>query len=262
MDAGSSGLSGSSKIQQLAFLPLAEDHAGNDVIESDRMLMVSGVLSLASGSAVSSALYDGANWIPFLTTATRSGAAGYVASLVFSAPSFRLGRRELQTLISEYMLSLCTDFLSVGIVILISIAIALGIVFLLVLIGLLLALRTRRSSEKNTSYPVAPAAASRTSTGPQDRQRPTSLLATLSAATAAVAAADSGKEKMGEKGFGSTVLDPDDSQSIDEDVYGGARRASAGSEDGVEMVRTRYSFEAENDGEVRSFAVCTYFVLC
>ena len=69
-----------------------------------------------------------------------------------------------------------------------------------------------------------------------------------------MAVAEGGKErKTSEKRPGSPVVDPDDSHSIDDEVYGGGqRRESAGSDDGLEMVRTRYSFEAENEGEVSS----------
>ena len=93
-DAGSAGLSTGSEIQQIAFVPLDGIHTSNDIIESDRMLLVSGALTLAGVGAVSSALFDGANWLPFLTTATRSGSAGYAASLFFSASSFRISKRK------------------------------------------------------------------------------------------------------------------------------------------------------------------------
>ena len=93
-DAGSSALS-AGLIHQLAFVPLVagQSHAGNALIESDRMLMASGAMTLAGVSgSVAGALYDGATWTPVLVATNAPGAPSYLSRIVYSASSFQLSR--------------------------------------------------------------------------------------------------------------------------------------------------------------------------
>ncbi|KAF9232806.1 cortical protein marker for cell polarity-domain-containing protein [Melanogaster broomeanus] len=54
-----SSLQGNSNISQLLMVPLQNTHSSNSVIESDRMLMISGALSDSSFGSASSVLFDG-----------------------------------------------------------------------------------------------------------------------------------------------------------------------------------------------------------
>lgn len=251
-DVGSGALA-SGVVQQLSFVPLSEDHAENAVVEKDRVLMLSGSFGLANGvGSVSSALFDGATWQPFLVTASQSGGPGAVAGMFFSSRTFRSAKRAcpLSVYVFVYLMTR-TGFLSVGIVVLIAIAIALGIVFLLVLLGLLIALRHRNNDKSEPSAdPVAPLAddaSSSRATTPAKR-RPTSLLATLNAATAMMAMEKDTKMR-------SRSVTPDDSASI-RDGAGAAYDDSFDDaddshvvEDG-EIAAARYSFVGENAGEL------------
>lgn len=88
-------------MQQLAFVPLQNTHDGNSIIESDRMLLVSGALTINSTS-VSSALYDGSTWYPYLVAQTASGGAGVVSNFFYSVQNFTLsGAREFFFLLSR-----------------------------------------------------------------------------------------------------------------------------------------------------------------
>ena len=127
--------------------------------------------------------------------------------------------------------------MAIGFVILISMGIALGIVFLLVLFGLLFALRTRRINNELPAYPV-PYANEKDQDATTPHRRPTSLLATLNAATAMMAL-----EKPGKATRESTP--EDDTDSIDEADLTAEKAAE---ED--EMTFSRFSFVGENAGEL------------
>ncbi|KAE9401582.1 hypothetical protein BT96DRAFT_918714 [Gymnopus androsaceus JB14] len=96
-------------ISQLAMVPLQDTHAANSIIESDRMLMISGSLDDSSFGNASTALFDGASFIPYIVSSTVSGSAGSVSSLFTSIANFSFTQKH---------------FLATGVVILISIAIA------------------------------------------------------------------------------------------------------------------------------------------
>ncbi|EIW82991.1 hypothetical protein CONPUDRAFT_81100 [Coniophora puteana RWD-64-598 SS2] len=127
-----SGLQGTSNISQLLMVPLQNAHSTNSIVESDRMLMVSGSLAGSTFAAASSVLFDGASLIPFVSSVTTSGSSGFVASLFYSLANFSFTQQH---------------FLATGIVILISIAIAAGVVFLLALIGILWTLFSRKDDK-------------------------------------------------------------------------------------------------------------------
>jgi hypothetical protein len=109
---------------------MSDEHSAEGAIEKDRMLMVSGDLALEAGNA-STALYDGAQWYPYLIASSETGAAS-AAGFYWSQQSFSFALRR---------------YLAKGIVVLIAIAIATGLIFLLVLLGILIAFCFRRREE-------------------------------------------------------------------------------------------------------------------
>jgi hypothetical protein len=82
-----SPLQQSSVVSQLAMVPLQNTHEANSIIESDRMLMISGLLDSSSGNA-STALFDGQNFIPYITSTSASGSPGVVSALFHSLATF------------------------------------------------------------------------------------------------------------------------------------------------------------------------------
>jgi hypothetical protein len=73
---------------QLRMVPLQNTHASNNVIESDRALMVSGLLNDSTFGSASSALFDGQTLIPYIVAKSASGTSAYVASLFYSISNF------------------------------------------------------------------------------------------------------------------------------------------------------------------------------
>lgn len=243
-DLSSDALQSGSEFQQIAFVPLSNNRQDNhdDLVEKDRLLMVSGDLDFEEYGRVSSALFDGSSWTPFLVSAAAGGDSGFIAGLFYSAKHFTLSHH----------------YLSVGIVILISIAIALGVVFLLVLVGLLVALKNRKADQKAAAYPAAGRYNGSDDEIHEKGRRPTSLLATLNAATALVAADGATKNQQAKRETGPSQYDDDstDDHDLSTAALGGAAMAhhpsSSSSEDdedqfyddeGEEIVRMRYSFE-------------------
>ncbi|EGF98226.1 uncharacterized protein MELLADRAFT_96067 [Melampsora larici-populina 98AG31] len=171
------GLLNGSLIEQLSFVPLQSINGPKsnvmNGIENDRMLMVSGSLVLENqANKISVALWDGTNWFPYFVTVDETGTSGVVSKMVSVADSF---------------ISSARRFLSVGVIIAISMAISLGIVFFGVLIGLLIALKMRSKESAHVNQ------AGNYSIEDEDeleeeeeRGRPSSLLATIDAATAAM----------------------------------------------------------------------------
>ncbi|KAI6121611.1 cortical protein marker for cell polarity-domain-containing protein [Pisolithus sp. B1] len=111
-------LQGNSNISQLLMVPLQNTHSPNSVVESDRMLLVSGSLSDNSFGSASSVLFDGETFIPYISSLSAQGTMGFVSALFYSIANFSFVQQH---------------FLATGIVILISIAIAAGVVFFLAL---------------------------------------------------------------------------------------------------------------------------------
>ena len=224
-DVNNSTLGAGSGVQQLVFVPLAKDHDSNGVLESNRMLLVSGKLQI-NETSVSSALFDGASWYPFLVATAASGSAGAVSQLFYSITNFSLS---------------AAGNLAAGLVILVSIAIGLGVVFLLVLIGLLVALARRKEEQQ---YPPPDPAHEKDAAGLDRAQRPSSLLQTVGAATAVML---EGEGKGGEKST------PDDQHDADSS-FGDDSAIGYGSEFGEEREAStalaRYSFHAEHPGEL------------
>lgn len=126
-----------SLVQQLAFVPLASEHDAAGDIEQDRMLMISGDLYLDDMGNVTSALYDGTNWHPYLVGTSSMGTLASGSSLFWSESSFDFS---------------ITHYLARGLVVLVAIAIATGLILLLILVFLLASYCIRRR-ERNQRRP-------------------------------------------------------------------------------------------------------------
>ncbi|TXT15845.1 hypothetical protein VHUM_00348 [Vanrija humicola] len=120
----SSALLDGTVIQNLAFVPVKHAHTAEGAIEKNRMLMASGDVFLANTGNVSSALFDGASWHPYLVGSTAAGTLGAASSLFWSRSLIDFNFRK---------------YLARGIVVLVAMAIATGIILLLVLLILLVA---------------------------------------------------------------------------------------------------------------------------
>ncbi|KAJ7497160.1 cortical protein marker for cell polarity-domain-containing protein [Mycena latifolia] len=158
----SSALESNTTVAQLTMVPLQDTHAANSIIQSDRMLMISGSLADSSFGNASSALYDGQSFFPYIVSTSSTGSTGTVSSLFRSFSNFSFAQRR---------------FLATGVVILISIAIAAGVVFLLALIGILWTLFSRRDDKLNKFD------AAEDDDDDSTHHRPSSLLEHINAAT-------------------------------------------------------------------------------
>ncbi|KAI8138683.1 cortical protein marker for cell polarity-domain-containing protein [Fennellomyces sp. T-0311] len=152
-----------SSIRQLAILPLKET-GGSDLMGNDQaVLLATGFLNLGEFGNLSSALYNGTQWIPYLTVAAENGSIDALQSMFFKSYHPHLNG---------------DSYLPAPLVVLVSVAAALGIVFLIVLcaMGVLFAKRRREAK-------VNPAANPATYYGKPPR-RPESLLAMLNSSEA------------------------------------------------------------------------------
>lgn len=82
-----------SGVQQLVFVPLSSKSSirGSEggVIETDRMLLVSGDLKI-NNTRIASALFDGVNWYPYLVASNEKGGNGVISKLFYSVMNFNL----------------------------------------------------------------------------------------------------------------------------------------------------------------------------
>lgn len=86
----------SSSVTQVALVPLADPATSSkDVFSSDdRALLVSGLLDLAGVGMVSSAIYDGNAWYPYLLSSSLTGrGAGTIARLFYSNSTIAFHRK-------------------------------------------------------------------------------------------------------------------------------------------------------------------------
>lgn len=81
-------LDSASNVTQLEFVPLSEEHDVQGIIQTNRMLWLSGSFSSKNMGTFSSALYDGQTLHPFLLTSTASGDPGAIASFFHSYSTF------------------------------------------------------------------------------------------------------------------------------------------------------------------------------
>ncbi|WWC70712.1 uncharacterized protein I206_104663 [Kwoniella pini CBS 10737] len=132
----STSLAPGSLVSQLAFVPMKSEHTPTGSIESDRMLMLSGDLYLEDSGNVTSALYDGSTFYPYLVGTSANGNLGAGGALFWSESDFSFKVRH---------------YLARGLVVLVAIAIATGLILLFILIALLLAFCFRRKECKDQS---------------------------------------------------------------------------------------------------------------
>lgn len=230
-----SAFQGQTTVAQLVMVPLQTTHSANGVIESDRMLMVSGSLAVSSFGNASTALFDGQSFIPYFVSTSPSGLSGAVLSLFHSFASFSFSHRRV---------------LAAGIVILISIAIAAGVVFLLGLVGILWTLFSRRDDKLNKLD------AGEEEDDDSAHHRPSSLLEHINAATRTTILGSSpfsniNAEKEEEKTAKETQdpFGPDASNYIraetPSDAVGGMM-----AEETSRPAHARYSFDGTGEGEL------------
>ncbi|KAK0195263.1 cortical protein marker for cell polarity-domain-containing protein [Armillaria mellea] len=225
----SSTFESSTVVTQLTMVPLQDTHSSSGIIESDRMLMISGSLDDPSFGNASSALYDGQSYIPYIVSSSNTGSTGAVAALFHSFASFSFTQRH---------------FLATGVVILISIAIAAGVVFLLALIGILSTKLDVVDEDDDSTH-----------------HRPSSLLEHINAATRATvlggAAYDHYDDKEEEKilrDASSPAPDadpfgPDDSNYLRAETPSDAVGGLMG-DDSSRPAHARYSFDGAGEGEL------------
>ncbi|KAI0829665.1 cortical protein marker for cell polarity-domain-containing protein [Trametes gibbosa] len=240
-------LQGASDVAQLVMVPLQNTHDGNSIIQSDRVLMVSGTLSDKSFGNASAALFDGQNFTPFVVSTSESGTPGTLAGLFHSFQTINFNQRK---------------FLATGVVILISIAIAAGIVFLLALVEILWTLFARRD-DKVVNFDAGDLDVDDDST-----HRPSSLLEHINAATRSTilgaspfgpgAEKEAGYASVG-TGAGAAVAaaanddpfsGPDASNYLRAETPSDALGGVMGPEEQSRPAYARYSFQGEGEGEL------------
>ncbi|KAJ7078937.1 cortical protein marker for cell polarity-domain-containing protein [Mycena belliarum] len=236
----SSTLESNTTVAQLTMVPLQDTHSANSIIQSDRMLMISGSLADSSFGNASSALFDGRSFFPYIVSTSSTGATGTVSSLFRSFSDFSFAQRK---------------FLATGIVILISIAIAAGVVFLLALVGILWTLFSRRDDKLNKFD------AAEDDDDDSTHHRPSSLLEHINAATrttimgASPFANLSTKEDKQPDTRASTPDQSQDPFAPDASNYMRAETPSDAiggimTEEMSRPAQARYSFDGTGDGEL------------
>lgn len=88
-----SDLGSDTNISQLTMVPVFDAHESNEVIQDDRMLLLSGALSSSSFGDASSVLFDGQTYLPYIVSASTSGSPGAISGLIHSFTSFSFARR-------------------------------------------------------------------------------------------------------------------------------------------------------------------------
>jgi hypothetical protein len=69
-------------------VPLQDTHAANGIIEPDRVLLISGTLDSNTFGNVSSAIFDGQSFFPYLVATSSTGSPGFVSQIFHSLSSF------------------------------------------------------------------------------------------------------------------------------------------------------------------------------
>jgi hypothetical protein len=95
-----SNMDADTAVSQLLMVPLQDTHAAQGVIEADRMLMMSGALVDSSSGNVSSVLFDGQTFIPYIVSTTANGQAGFIASLFYSFAKFSFSQQSTYSLLT------------------------------------------------------------------------------------------------------------------------------------------------------------------
>ncbi|CAG8468328.1 10801_t:CDS:2 [Ambispora leptoticha] len=133
IEIGNNKLNSNSTVNQLQIVPMQTTHNSNGILDDNFMLLVSGSLSLEDYGNVSTALFDGEVFYPYIYSSQTGGLPGNILSIFFSN-NFDFNPRK---------------FLAVPLVILVSISIALALTFLIVAIGRLIMEINRKKSSTN-----------------------------------------------------------------------------------------------------------------
>ncbi|WAQ90560.1 hypothetical protein PtA15_12A550 [Puccinia triticina] len=244
--AAVSGLDPASQIEHIAFVPIRNPSTSINTlngIKNDRMLLVSGWIILQDNSPIKLAavLYDGQSWFPYLSAADYNSQPGILGRMVTASEGFKSTLRRIHSVVQ---------------VIFISMSIALGIVLIGVLIGFLIGYKKRAAANRKTMYGVdrtlgggpggldeedesegdgpvvrrsavpggAADTGSRRSSGSgietRRARRPTSLLATIDAATAAMTERMQSRKTVdpSSEDHKRDALDDDDDSSEDDGI--------------------------------------------
>jgi hypothetical protein len=137
-------------VTDIQFLPLSSDHAGNNILSSDRVILLMGDLKLPGFGNASAVLYDGSSFQPYILTTRTDGSNGIIHGL-FSEQTESFSSQGI--LREKYKLIL--GHIALGWIIVIALAISLFLILLLV-IGGLIAARIRRAREGYVQAPGTP----------------------------------------------------------------------------------------------------------
>ncbi|EPS42974.1 hypothetical protein H072_3038 [Dactylellina haptotyla CBS 200.50] len=124
------GLRDGSILEGIEVFELDGAHPENNLLSQSQILMASGNILLDSTPINSSAaLFDGANWVPFVLTSNSDGSSGSLGAFVSE---------------SKHVFNEGAGKLAPGLVVLVSLAISLGLIFLIVVIGVIASYIRRR----------------------------------------------------------------------------------------------------------------------
>lgn len=132
-------LSSDSVIRGLQVFSVTEDHDGNDLLDKDQVLMLTGSIGIPDFGMASAAIYNGTDLQPFALTTSTGRGPGSIAKIFSQKENFFQSDK---------------GHLALVFVILIGLAIALGLILLLVVGGILLD-RLRKRREGYTPAPTS-----------------------------------------------------------------------------------------------------------
>jgi len=75
------GLDRTSTVTDIQFLPLSSNHAGNNILSSDRVILLMGDLKLPGFGNASAVLYDGSSYQPYILATRTDGSNGIIHGL-------------------------------------------------------------------------------------------------------------------------------------------------------------------------------------
>lgn len=78
---------------QLAVVPLQDTHSANGIIETDRVLLISGSLNMSNFGNASSVVFDGENYIPYFVSSSFVGGGSFISQLFHSLNNFSFAQK-------------------------------------------------------------------------------------------------------------------------------------------------------------------------
>jgi Cortical protein marker for cell polarity len=143
------GLGSTSRITDMEFLPLSSNHANNNILSSDRVILLMGDIQLAGFGSASAVLYDGSSFQPYILSTKSDGSNGVIYTL-FSQHEQTFSSQGKSPRYPAYI-----GHIPLGWIIVIALAVSLFLV-LLIVIGGLIAARIRRAREGYLPAPSTP----------------------------------------------------------------------------------------------------------